>query len=132
MTFKKGQSGNPAGRPKRKNTFKTLLESLPDDKRIFQHPEYGELEPDELAALMLVEAAGNGESWAVKDLLDRMMGKPHQTTENTNINQNHEMTAEKVREQLEGLGPDGLIKLIRGSGTSTDGPVAGSGKKQSA
>jgi hypothetical protein len=79
--FKKGQSGNPAGgKPgPRRPTFKTILESLPKSLKEFQHPDYGILNPYQLAVAMLVEAAGNGESWAIKELLDRQLGRPHQS-----------------------------------------------------
>lgn len=122
--FKKGQSGNPKGRPKGDKTQRTRI--------IEGFKKHVGTDAEEFFFNNLHDAICGGDSAALRLFGEWLMGKPHQTSENKNINENHEMSAEQAREKLAGLDADGLIKLVRGSDSSTDGPVEGSGKKRSA
>ncbi len=79
--FAPGQSGNPAGRPRKENTLISCLrdyvEGVPpgstDGKTRAQ-----------LLAEMLVETALRGDQWAVREVYDRIAGRPTQTVQQTN------------------------------------------------
>lgn len=69
MAFKPGQSGNPAGgSPKDRQFHATLARAIKQDdsKRLRD------------AAEKLLDLAAQGEPWAVKELADRLDGKPQQ------------------------------------------------------
>lgn len=67
--FRKGQSGNPAGRPKGAPTL------VPSIKRLLEQPgEDGRTGKDRLARALL-ERAYAGEIEAIKVVLDRVDGK---------------------------------------------------------
>ena len=74
MTWKRGQSGNPGGRPKHKAFTDALRlavnDKMPDGKRKLR-----------VIADRVTEAAMNGESWACNMVADRLDGKPHQSME---------------------------------------------------
>lgn len=63
----------PAGRPPAEKSFKAAL-----DKAIAQDPK-----ALRRAADRLLNLAADGEAWAVKELADRLDGKPKQQTEIT-------------------------------------------------
>jgi HPt (histidine-containing phosphotransfer) domain-containing protein len=69
MPFKKGQSGNPAGTPKDKKFINALNRAIAQDdgKKLRK------------AADKLLDNAAAGEAWAVRELADRLDGKPAQT-----------------------------------------------------
>lgn len=88
--FKKGQSGNPNGRPKGVKNFKTAIEelyALPIDtleeeiklKVLGINPRIKTLE-DALNARMLLDALC-GDSYSKKEILERMHGKVSDKTE---------------------------------------------------
>ena len=89
MPFVKGKSGNPAGRPKGilRRTFLSILTELtemPEKPVEFQHPDFGCInDPVKLAVMIVCMAAANGESWAVREILDRAFGKPVQSVDVT-------------------------------------------------
>lgn len=71
MPFQPGQSGNPSGY-KREAKFRAALDraiAQDDGKRLRG------------AAEKLLDLASAGESWAVKELADRLDGKPAQTVD---------------------------------------------------
>jgi hypothetical protein len=78
--FKPGQSGNPNGRPvgSGRPTFKGIIESLrAQNKGEWHNEELGAVldNPYDQAALQLISAVQNGEPWAIKDFMDRGLGK---------------------------------------------------------
>lgn len=105
MAWKKGQSGNPKGRPRGsggKPTYETILRKVKDRGITWQHPDYGVIDdPTETALVITWAAAMNGESWACKELLDRGLGRPHQTMD---IESDHTERREFVHEIREALG----------------------------
>lgn len=70
MAWQPGQSGNPEGR-RREQKFRAVL-----DRAILQ--DDGKRLRD--AAEKLLDLAAEGEQWAVKELADRLDGKPTQAT----------------------------------------------------
>ncbi len=79
--FKKGQSGNPKGRPEGARNFKTILEeifSVLADQETAQ--ELKTINPkiktnEDLFAAKLFYDAMNGDSYSKKEILERMHGK---------------------------------------------------------
>jgi hypothetical protein len=71
MPFKPGESGNPDGRPKDYKFLAALNRAIAQD----------EGKKLRSAAEKLLALASAGEPWAVKELADRLDGKPKQTVE---------------------------------------------------
>jgi hypothetical protein len=79
--FKKGQSGNPAGRPKGSRNYKILFREA--YKHIAEDLRLGK-EPDALLVEILkrgIKEALKGNYSFYKDIMDRIYGKPKQTIE---------------------------------------------------
>lgn len=74
MSFAKGQSGNPGGRGTEKLWRDAVLKAVRERD--------GKKGPHliQKAAAALVEAASGGDVSALKELGDRLDGKPHQST----------------------------------------------------
>lgn len=83
--FKKGQSGNPLGRsaPNDKPLTDALRRKLFADER---------KRLDELVTVTLSRAM-SGDSQAIRDIWDRIEGKPVQQIDSHNINENHYVRA---------------------------------------
>jgi hypothetical protein len=76
--FKKGQSGNPNGRPKGSLNTKTILERFLSIEKNMINPltmQKENLSIAELMALRQINNALNGELPAYKEIIDRMEGK---------------------------------------------------------
>lgn len=76
--FKKGQSGNPNGRPKGVLNSKTILERFLSIEKSMNNPLNNELENlsiAELMALKQIANALNGDLAAYKEITDRLEGK---------------------------------------------------------
>lgn len=78
MPFKKGQSGNPGGRPKRDWSWAKLLEDAVNEKEEKTGKTFREL----VAKRVVVDAA-NGNINAIKELINRMDGFPLQYSDIT-------------------------------------------------
>ena len=76
MTFIKGQSGNPGGRPTRTWSWAKLLEEVGEEIE----PK-SQIEFRELVSRRLWIAAANGNIQAIKELFSRMDGMPTQPFE---------------------------------------------------
>jgi hypothetical protein len=72
--FQSGQSGNPAGRPKKGTCLTDILE-----KKLTQKKDG--IKQRELIADKLIELAIAGDIPAIKYLFDRIDGKPRETVE---------------------------------------------------
>lgn len=72
--FKKGQSGNPKGRPPKPKCIPDLLRKIGDEDC-----KNGNTNLEEMCAKVW-SLGVKGERWAVEWLADRMEGKPTQTT----------------------------------------------------
>jgi len=72
--FKKGQSGNPKGRPKGTTTINGILKKIGSE----QLPE-ADIDKLEFIMRKVFDFAVKGESWAVHFIADRLEGKPKQT-----------------------------------------------------
>lgn len=76
--WKKGQSGNPAGRKPKAETLTTCIKEYLEGK-----PKGEKRTRAQMLAEALVEKALTMEQWAVREVLDRVLGKPKQTVEQT-------------------------------------------------
>jgi hypothetical protein len=83
MGFKKGQSGNPNGRPKDGTSWAAVL-----DKLCNEEIKIGEITMTKREAICrkLLKLASEGERWAIEALMDRIDGKPKQQIEQHNEN----------------------------------------------
>ena len=74
MTFQKGQSGNPGGRPK----LKPFMEALMIESKAAERGDPCKAKPGSLRwnARQLLE---KGDVASIKELADRLDGKPHQS-----------------------------------------------------
>jgi hypothetical protein len=82
--FKKGESGNPSGRPKGIENSKTRMLRLLQLTEKINNPVTGELEEFsvlEQIDMMLIAKARKGDIRAIQELLDRIEGKAGQTLE---------------------------------------------------
>ena len=80
--FKKGESGNPAGKPKGLGhpTLRALIRQAQEDHPQaleWQHPDFGIVkDPLVMAVLQLTSAIQNGEPWAITEALKYGLCKP--------------------------------------------------------
>ena len=96
--FKKGESGNPNGRPKGVPNSKTRLLRLLELVQTKTNPITGEKEEFSVAEqldLVILQKAFKGDLNAYKELMDRLEGKAKQTTDiNANIQGNIQIVIE--------------------------------------
>jgi len=84
MTFKKGQSGNPNGRPKKEFTLSNLLrEELDKVVEVSQKGKKVKMTNIQLVINRLFAGVRMGEKWAIEMIWDRIEGKAQQTIEST-------------------------------------------------
>jgi hypothetical protein len=96
--FEKGQSGNPNGRPKGVQNSKTRLLRLLELVQKRRNPITGEEEDFtvlELMDMQMISKALKGDQRAYEAVVDRLEGKPKQTTDITaDIKGNVQITIE--------------------------------------
>jgi len=88
--FKKGESGNPNGRPKGSRNRSTIARHWLEVNQNLKNPLTGEQEimsQEDLMTLALIKKAREGDVAAYKALLDSGYGAPVQQIEQTNIEQ---------------------------------------------
>ena len=71
--WRKGQSGNPAGRPKKPACIPDILRMIGEE----QEPKTGLTNLEAILRRVVVEAR-KGEPWACQFVADRLEGKPRQ------------------------------------------------------
>jgi hypothetical protein len=90
IPFKKGQSGNPNGRPKGSLNRSTIARKWLEVNQSLKNPLTGESETmsqEDLMTLALIKKAREGDVTAYKALMDSGYGAPLQQIEQTNIEQ---------------------------------------------
>ena len=88
IPFKKGESGNPAGRPKGSKNRSTIARRWLEVNQSLKNPITGENETmsqEDLMTLALIKKAREGDVNAYKALMDSGYGAPVQQIEQTNI-----------------------------------------------
>lgn len=98
--FQKGQSGNPAGRPKGSKSFKTVFMEA-----VNQLAKENEMDPKSIEmgiVLKAVAQARKGEFNFYRDLMDRLYGKAKQSIEIDAIVNSNDLTEEQ-KEKLDKL-----------------------------
>lgn len=84
--FKKGQSGNPNGRPKGRRNRSTLIREWLEVSQKIKNPitgEIQELEQQDIMTLALIKKAREGDVSAFRELMDGAHGKVMQQTDIT-------------------------------------------------
>jgi len=80
--WKKGQSGNPKGRPRKGSSFAEILREIGEQ-------EYkDDMSRMEAMSYKLWSEASKGHQWAITALMDRIDGKPKQIVDQTTRNVN--------------------------------------------
>lgn len=88
--FKKGESGNPKGRPKGSKNRSTIAKYWLAIEQNLKNPLTGDTETmsqEDLMTLALIKKAREGDVNAYKALMDSGYGAPIQQIEQTNIEQ---------------------------------------------
>jgi hypothetical protein len=88
--WKKGESGNPNGRPKGAKNRSTIARRWLEVNQSLKNPLTGEQETmsqEDLMTLALIKKAREGDVTAYKALMDSGYGAPLQQIEQTNIEQ---------------------------------------------
>jgi len=88
--WKKGESGNPNGRPKGSKNRSTIARRWLEVNQSLKNPLTGEQETmsqEDLMTLALIKKAREGDVSAYKALMDSGYGAPLQQIEQTNIEQ---------------------------------------------
>jgi hypothetical protein len=78
MPFEKGQSGNPAGRPRKGKTLTEALEKAMKKKR-----DDGKKNSEALAGVLIDLAIKEKNLTAIKYIMDRVAGRPTESIELT-------------------------------------------------
>lgn len=91
-SFKKGQSGNPAGRPKKYREYEIILEKVMDAK------EANDLTAFENILIVLKDEALKGNTDACKYFTDRFLGRPRQALDISDDRE--DKTAEALNELM--------------------------------
>src|SRR5262249_55634659 len=94
--WKPGQSGNPAGRPK----SRTLSEHLRDRLKE-QFPSRSDATYGRMVAEALVDRAINGDVMAIREVYDRVEGKPKQTIDVNVEERKREMVEDAIAQMIE-------------------------------
>ncbi len=100
--YKKGQSGNPSGRPKGALNSRTILRKFLELTEEVENPVTGikeDMSQLEILYLKQIAKARKGDLPALKEILDRYEGKPIQTVEQN-------IKVDPVEQILEGFGLD--------------------------
>ena len=90
IPYKKGQSGNPNGRPKGRKNRSTIARRWLEVNEHLKNPltsETEDISQEDLITLALIKKAKNGDVNAYKALMDSGYGSPIQQIEQTNIEQ---------------------------------------------
>ena len=90
IPYKKGQSGNPKGRPKGSKNRSTIAKKWLQVEQDLKNPLTSQTETmsqEDLMTLALIKKAMDGDVQAYQKLLDSAYGAPVQQIEQTNIEQ---------------------------------------------
>ena len=86
VPFKKGQSGNPNGRPKGARGLSTILrEMLDEDIKVIENGVEVRKQFKDVIVRKLLKKANDGDLRAIEQIFDRLEGKPKQEIEQTTI-----------------------------------------------
>ena len=103
--FKKGQTGNPNGRPKGSLNASTIIKKWLEASENIKNPATGKVEnltQMDIMTLSQIQKARKGDTSAFNSLLDRVYGKPKQTldidhtTDGESLNQENNTDLSKL------------------------------------
>lgn len=104
MPYAKGTSGNPGGKPKSNKQFKDALQIA------IKRTEGDKTMLAKLAEA-LVDKAVSGDVQAIREVADRLDGKPHQTSEITHIRARAaELSDDELAGYLSGGSSEGIAE----------------------
>jgi hypothetical protein len=102
--FKKGQSGNPNGRPKGRKNRSTIARYWLEVNQKLKNPLTGtdeEMSQEDLMTLALIKKAREGDVSAYRALMDSGYGAPVQVVEQTNTNVDlTDLSTEEIKDLL--------------------------------
>lgn len=102
--FKKGQSGNPNGRPKGRKNRSTIARYWLEVNQKLKNPLTGtdeEMSQEDLMTLALIKKAREGDVSAYRALMDSGYGAPVQVVEQTNTNVDlSDLSTEEIKDLL--------------------------------
>jgi hypothetical protein len=81
MTWQKGKSGNPKGRPKEGQSWAGMLDDIGREQVKTLDKNGKKISKKEAICRVLYRKAAEGEQWAVNALMDRIDGRPKQQTD---------------------------------------------------
>ena len=103
--FKKGQSGNPNGRPKGRKNRSTIARQWLEVNQSLKNPITGENETmsqEDLMTLALIKKAREGDVSAYKALMDSGYGAPIQVVDQNQTTMDlSDLTTEEIRKFLD-------------------------------
>lgn len=105
IPYKKGQSGNPAGKPKGTRNRSTIARAWLDVEEKFKNPITGEIETlkqEDIITLSQIRKARNGDPSAYNAIMNSAYGAPHATSE-VNVTSESRPIAEIFEEKLKEL-----------------------------
>jgi hypothetical protein len=104
--FKKGESGNPNGRPKGSKNRSTIAKYWLEVNQNLKNPLTGEsqtMSQEDLMTLALIKKARDGDVNAYKALMDSGYGAPIQQIEQTQTNIDlSDLTTDEIKDLLKG------------------------------
>lgn len=109
--WKKGQSGNPAGKKPGTKNIKTIMQQLVDLPKTVNEVDGlpSEVSRLEFICAKLVNMAENGDLASIDRVFDRLEGKPEQVNKNTNNNANVDVSSGDLAEL-----PDEALEEVMG------------------
>ena len=112
--FKPGQSGNPAGRPKKGDTWADMLEEVSEREEVVIDKKTGKrITYKEAVAIRAFQEAAKGNSLMFNAIMNRMSGYPKHRVEQYNLTYNMDIELSddeerQFKENIDSLYPEDM------------------------